>query len=135
MPPKRPKRPSRLAWFALDVDAFLEDPRMQHLTNREKGAWVMMMIRSFHNKGMMSVEPNIVAEQTGLTRKETKDLLMKLYQHRLLTSTPAEERVFDAQSNRMVVEYEVALAAYEQRKYAGSKSAEKHGNTNLKLVK
>jgi len=135
MGPERPKRPSRLAWFAMDVDAFLDDPRMQCLTNKEKSAWALMLIRSFRNKGMMSVDPVIISEQTGLAKKEAEALLMKLYNSHLIVSTPPEEATFDGMSNRMAAEYEITKTAYERYSNMGQSSAEKNGTRNLKIVK
>lgn len=132
--PKK-KRPSRLAWFAMDVDAFLEDDRMQGLTNREKASWALMLIRSFRTKGMMPIDPQVVAEQTGTTKKEATDLLTKLYSTRLLVQTPDDEKVFDGMSNRMAAEYEMARQSYDRFSNMGKESAERNGINNLRLVK
>ena len=132
---KRPKKPSRLAWFALDVDAFLDDPRAQMLTTREKSFWLSMLVRSFRNKGMMVADPAVVADQTGATVKEVEALLSKLFSSGLMKHAPAGERVFDAVSNRMAREHENAMKAYGRFSNMGQSSAEKNGTGNLKLVK
>ena len=132
MPPKRDKRPSRLAWFAMDADAFLEDDRMQTLTNKEKGAWALMLIRSFRNKGVVITDPAIVAEQTGLSVKEAKLLIYKLLDNHIISPT---DRPFQATSHRLQKEYEIALEAYQRYSQMGMTSAAKHGKNNLEIVR
>lgn len=129
---KREKRPSRLAWFAMDVDAFLEDPRMQTLTNKEKAAWALILIRSFRNRGTVITDPAIIAEQTGLTLKDAKLLVAKLFTNHIISPFP--DKPFMARSNRLTKEYERAQDAYEQYREKGIKSAKKNGTANLKLV-
>lgn len=132
MSSKREKRPSRLAWFAMDVDAFLEDPRMQTLTNKEKGAWALMLIRSFRNQGTVITDAAIIAEQTGLSTKDAKVLIAKLLMNHLLEPYP--DKPFLAHSHRLEKEYKRAHEAYEQYRIKGIKSAQKNGTANLKLV-
>jgi hypothetical protein len=107
--PQREKRPSRLAWFAMDADAFLDDPRMQSLTNREKSFWAQMLIRSFRSAGTVMTNPVIFAEQTGATVKEAKELIVKLLTEKLLIPT---NKVYVANSPRMQKEHATAAEAY-----------------------
>ena len=128
----RPKRPRRLAWFAMDVDAFNDDDRMVCLSIKERAQWLMMLVKAFRNKGIVITDPVIVQEQTGATSKEAKALLGKLYDQKLII--PTEDR-YKAASNRMIKEYEIATEAYERFSAQGKASADKHGTANLKLVK
>lgn len=132
MPPKKEKRPSRLAWFAFYVDAFLEDERMQTLTNKEKSAWAMLLIRGFRNKGMIVTDPSIIAEQTGLSNKESKVLVSKLLENNLVNPTG---KTYQAISNKLMVEYLKARESYDRFSEMGKLSAEKNGDNNLHLVK
>ena len=129
---KREKRPSRLAWFALDVDSFLEDERTQTLTNREKSFWALMLIKSFRNKGIVITDPKIVSEITGATKTEAKTLVAKLLDTELLKPT---DKVWKATSGRLQKEYETAEEAYERFSKLGKSSAEKNGANNLRLIK
>jgi hypothetical protein len=124
-----------MAWFAMDAEAFLDDPRMQGLTNREKGAWALMLLRSFRNAGMMICDYQVVAEQSGMTKKEAESMILKLFLTGLLQQTPDGEKVFDGISPRMAKEYAIAKDSYDSHSDRGKKSAAKHGTGNLKLVK
>ena len=132
---KRPTRPKRIDWFAFDAVAFKDDPRMQHLTAREKSFWLSMLVNSFHNKGMMVADPAVVADQTGATVKEAETLLSKLFLTKLLVHTDPDEKLFDGVSKRMVVEFGISAANSKRFSEMGTMSAEKNGTTNLKLCK
>ena len=127
------KRPSRLSWFRLDVDAFLDDPRMQEFTNKERAAWALMLIRSFRNKGEIITNPYVVAEQTGLSKREAEELITKLYEEELII--PDTGRSYRATSPRLREEYQKARESYDRYSGMGQSSAEKHGDTNLRRVK
>lgn len=118
----REKKPSRLQWFALDVDAFLDDPRMQHLTTSEKALWALLLIKSFRNGGTIITKPEIIAEQTGCPVKTAKLLLATLYRVKLII--PIEGEIYEAISNRMSKEWNIAKAAYDRHSNAGKASAE-----------
>jgi len=122
-----------MAWFAMDVDAFLEDERMQTLTNREKGAWLLMLIRSFRAKGCMVDDPAIWADQTGLPLKDAVALLAKLFMTRLLVPAPSEERTYNGMSPRMRGEWQITANAYQKLSSMGAASAIKRG-CKLRLV-
>jgi hypothetical protein len=130
---KREKRPSRLAWFALDVDSFLEDPRMLHLSAKEKGQWALLLIKSFRNKGIVITDPEIISEQLGIKHQESKALLAKLMVTTDLLKPTGE--VYEAASDRMRNEWQRAQEAYNIKSKAGKTSGEKNGTANLHLVK
>jgi len=132
---KREKRPRRLAWFAMDVDAFLDDPRIQEFTNREKASWALMLIRSFKTQGQMICDYQIVAEQTGTTKKEAEGLVLKLFLTGLLKQVADPRSMFDGESKRMAKEYAIAQESYDSHSDRGKKSAARNGTANLKLVK
>ena len=118
---KREKKPGRLAWFAMDVDAFDDDPRMLTLTNKERSFWLFALIRSFHSAGKISTNPVIFAEQTGATVKEAKLLIAKLLTEGLLVPG----KVYQATSPRMAAEHAKAAEAYARYKGLGQASGEK----------
>jgi hypothetical protein len=130
---KRERRPSRLSWFAFDVDAFLDDPRMQYFTAKEKGQWALILIRSFRAGGIVITDPAIIAEQLGIKAQEARQLLAKLMSTTDLLKPTGT--LFEAISNRMNKEYIQAQQAYEVYSKKGKASAEKHGLNNLKIVK
>ena len=127
--PKRFKRPSRLAWFAFEPDAFNEDDRMRPFTNKEKCAWAFLLINSFRAQGFMSSDPAVISGQTGLSLKESQAMVAKLLVEQLLIPTG---KLYEAYSPRMVTEYGNAAAAYATYSNKGKKSAEKNGTANLK---
>ena len=128
------KRKARLSWFRLDVDAFLEDPRMQFLTNKEKAFWALLLIRSFRNGGVVVTSPQVIAEQTGCTQKEAKELLGKLLDPERQLLIPSG-KMYEACSPRLVEEHRIATESYERYSNLGKQSADKNGTANLKLVK
>ena len=131
--PKREKRPPRLAWFALDVDAFLEDPRMSHLTKKEQAQWALILIKSFRNKGIVITDPEIISEQLNIKPKEAKALLAKLMVITDLLKPTGE--LYEAVSTRLQSEWNRAQEAYDVKSKAGKASGEKNGTANLRLVK
>jgi hypothetical protein len=115
------KDKSRLKWFRLDVDDFLDDPRMQHLTTTEKALWLLLLTKSFRNAGVVVTRPEIVAQQVGCSTKAAKALLAALFSTKLIIPIPGQ--LYEATSPRMVAEYNVALAAYNQKRQAGKQRA------------
>jgi len=128
----RPKRPSRLAWFALDVDAFIDDTRMIELTAKQRSAWALMLIKSFRTGGYMATGAGNIAENTGLSQKEAKELVEYLVEQKLLIKTGITATGY---SPRMIKEVKLAQESYDRFSKMGASSAEKHGTANLKLVK
>lgn len=111
------KKPARLKWFALHVDAFLEDPRMQHLTETQKAQWALILIKSFRNQGTIITKPEIVANQVGCKLREAKELIVTLFTSRLII--PIENRLYEAFSPKLSLEYEKAFSAYESSTKGG----------------
>ena len=128
---KKKKRP-RLAWFALDADAFLDDERTQVLTNREQGAWLLMLVKAFRRKGCIVGNLDIISEQTGLDKKESRVILDKLTQENLLIETGKQGEYY---SPRLDKEIKTAKASYERFSNMGASSAKKNGTNNLRLIK
>lgn len=125
---KRDKRPRRLAWYALDVDAFNDDPRMRVFTLRERGTWSLMLNKAFRNEGKIIASPQLVVEYTGTTIKEAKIILDKLKEQKLLIPTGAP---FEYVSPRMEKEWRIANETYDRYSKLGKKSADKNGIDNL----
>jgi hypothetical protein len=118
---KRERKQSRLKWFPFDCDAFYDDPRMQYLTAREKSFWANILIKSFRTQGIVVTDPSVIAEQTGATKREAKELIAKLLGHEILRPTA---KLFEAVSNRMAKEANKARESYEQTIIAGKARAE-----------
>lgn len=127
---KRPRKQSRMQWFAMDVDAFQDDPRMRRLTTRERSFWSMMCIKSFRNEGHFTPDIDVIAGDTGSTPKEAEQLLLKLLNTGLLICI---DKV-DAVSNRMVNEYAIAHAACTGASIKGTAGAAKRYG-NLSVIK
>lgn len=111
-------KPSRLCWFRLDVDAFLEDPRMQILTTREKSFWLMMITKSFRHGGRVIGDADIISDNTGATEKEADKLLIKLASCGLLIAEGVDGSC-NMVSPRMAVEHEKAVTSYKLKADAG----------------
>ena len=127
----RPRRPPRMAWFAFDVDSFLENPKMRRLTPREQSFWALMLIKSFRLQGEIYATDETVAAETGATIKEASALLHKLIESGLLKQTRGLEYI----SERMRDEHAKAQAAYTRYSTMGKESSQKNGTGNLRVIK
>jgi hypothetical protein len=123
MTKRKDEKPSRLRWFCLDVDSFLEDPRMQHLTTREKSFWLMMITKSFRQGGKVVGDIDIISDNTGATEKEAHKLLVKLSCYGLLIPEKAND-INIMLSPRMVAEHQKAVGSYQIKKESGKKGGE-----------
>ena len=123
---KRERKQSRLQWFALDADAFLEDPRMLHLSDKEKGQWLLILVKMWRSECLIPDSIQVIRNMTGCTKAEAEGLRNKLISHRLLIYDGN-----DLHSPRMDKERIVAESSYNQKVEAGKRSAEE----SAKLLK
>ena len=112
------RKQNKLQWFALHVDAFLEDPRMMHFSGREKGQWLLILVKMWRN-GFVPDSIDAFKNLAECRNFEAESLRKKLLAHCLL--------IYEGQnliSPRLKVERQIAETAYNQKVEAGKRSAE-----------
>lgn len=113
------EKKQRLEWFALSYDAFITDPRMCHLSTREKCLWLYLLLLMWPNKGYIPDSVDAFANMLHISKSEAKKLKDKLQAHYLLKHDGPQ-----LYSPRLKREHEIATHVYTQKSIAGKKSAE-----------
>jgi len=116
---KREKK-DRLRYFAMDVDAFLDDDRTQRLSDGEQGQWLLLLVKMWRLGGRMPDDALFISRAIGIPFKKALAFKAKFEGLKLLVHDGGNY----LESPRMVKEYAIARAAYEQPRDAGRKSAE-----------
>ncbi len=114
------EKKSRLTWFSLDVDAFLESKRMLRFNDHEKGQIALLFIKMWHKGAEIPDDVAVIANLLSMRKNEAINLRQKLIENEILVMD-ADHNLF---SPRLKQEREIAFAAYSQRVEAGKKSAE-----------
>lgn len=122
---QRKKQP-RLRWFAMDTDAFLDDDRVQRLTDREQGQWVLLLMKMWRLGARMPDDALFISRAIGLSHKQACEFKAKLEGLKLLVHDGGK----DLFSPRLTKEYAITTAAYEGKSAAGKASAKKRKEIN-----
>lgn len=120
-----PKRSGRLFWFALDVDAFLDDDRTIRLSDEEQGQWLLLLLKMWRLGAKMPDDALFISRAIGMSRNKAIALKAKLEGLKLLVPDHSQSGCHYLISPKLTKEYAAATMAYEQRIEAGKLSAEK----------
>lgn len=114
---KRQKK-NRYQWFAMDVDAFLEDDRVIRLSDRDQALWALLLIKMWRSKARIPDDALYLSRVLGISKNEAIKFKNRLQELQLLIFNDAE-----LISPRLMDEYNLVEEVYISAIAAGKKSA------------
>lgn len=105
-------------WFGLHVPDFLDDPRMMHLSAKEKGQWALLLIMMFRCGAVLPDDIEAISNMVGIRKNEARQFREKLIKYRLLCMDEIAG-VHVLVSNRLAKEYEKACSLVQKKIEAG----------------